>query len=86
MRSTDEAIVRTAGLGYTPRVDGVLGHYLQEANQHIAASTAESDVPYAEVRLGSRGLGPDGLHPDGSGYDIISDHLRRLGYEPLEPR
>nr|MBA2712533.1 hypothetical protein [Rubrobacteraceae bacterium] len=29
LRSTDEAIVRTAGLGYTPRVDGVFGHYLQ---------------------------------------------------------
>ncbi|MBA2535008.1 MAG: hypothetical protein H0V21_08345 [Rubrobacter sp.] len=86
LRSTDEAIIRTAGLGYTPRVDGVLGRYLQEANRNIAASAAESDIPYAEVRLGAEGLGPDGLHPDGSGYDAISDHLKRLGYEPLGPR
>ena len=86
LRSTDEAIVRTAGLGYTPRVDGVLGHYLQEANQHIAASTAESGVPCAEARLGAEGLGPDGLHPDGGGYKVIADHLKRLGYEPFEPR
>jgi len=86
LRSADEAIIRTAGLGYTPRVDGVGEHYLQETNSHIAASTAENGIPYAEVSLGEGGLGPDGLHPDGSGYDEIADHLRRLGYEPLGPR
>ena len=86
LRSTDEAIIRTVGLGYTPHVGGVYQHYLQEANRHIDASTAESSVPYADVRLGADGLGPDGLHPDGSGYDEIADHLRRLGYHPLQPR
>ncbi|CAN5873139.1 hypothetical protein BH18ACT11_BH18ACT11_00590 [soil metagenome] len=86
LRSTDEAIIRTAGLGYTPRVDGVFGHYLHETNRHIAASTAESGVPYAEVRLGVEGLSPDGLHPDGSGYEEIAAHLGQLGYEPLGPR
>jgi len=86
LRPTDEAIIRTAGLGYTPRADGVLGRYLHEANRNIAASAAESDIPYAEVRLGAEGLGPDGLHPDGSGYDEIAEDLRRLGYEPLGPR
>lgn len=85
LRSADEAIIRTAGLGYTPHVDGVSGHYLQGANSHIAASTAESGIPYAEVSLGPDGLGRDGLHPDGSGYDEIADHLKRLGYEPLGP-
>jgi lysophospholipase L1-like esterase len=85
LRSTDEAIVRTVGLGYTPRVDGVFRSYLQEANRHIAASTAESRIPYAEVSLGADGLGPDGLHPDGSGYYEIANQLRRLGYHPLQP-
>ena len=86
LRSTDEAIIRTVGLGYTPHVRGDYRHYLQEANRYIDASTAESSVPFAEVRLGADGLGPDGLHPDGSGYDEIADHLRRLGYHPLQSR
>jgi lysophospholipase L1-like esterase len=85
LRPADEAIIRTAGLGYTQRIDGVIGHYLQETNSHITASTAESGIPYAEVSLGADGLSPDGLHPDGSGYAEIADHLERLGYEPLEP-
>jgi lysophospholipase L1-like esterase len=85
LRSTDEAIIRTVGLGYTPHVGGVYRHYLQEANRHLATSTAENGIPYAEVSLGADGLGPDGLHPDDSGYDEIADHLRRLGYHPLQP-
>lgn len=83
LRSADEAVIRTTGLGYTPRVDGVSGRYLRETQSHIAASTDENDIPYAEVSLDAGGLSPDGLHPDDSGYAEIADHLRRLGYEPL---
>jgi lysophospholipase L1-like esterase len=85
LRSTEEAIIRTVGLGYTPHVGGDYRHYLQEVNRHIATSTAESGIPYAEISLGADGLGPDGLHPDDSGYDEIANHLRRLGYHPLQP-
>jgi lysophospholipase L1-like esterase len=86
LRSADEAIIRTAGLGYTPRVDGVYEPYLREANRHIAASAAENGIPHAEVSLGDRGIGADGLHPDGHGYEAIADRLARFGYEPLGPR
>ncbi len=86
LRSADEAIIRTAGLGYTPRVDGVYEPYLREANRHIAASAAENGIPYAEVSLGDRGIGADGLHPDGHGYEAVADRLQRLGYQPLRPR
>lgn len=84
LRSADEAVIRSTGLGYTPRVEGVSRRYLQETNSHIAASTADSGIPYAEVSLDAGGLSPDGLHPDDSGYAEIADHLERLGYEPLE--
>ena len=86
LRSAEEAIIRTAGLGYTPRVDGVYEPYLREANRHIAASAAQNGIPYAEVSLGDRGIGADGLHPDEHGYEAIADRLRGLGYEPLTPR
>jgi lysophospholipase L1-like esterase len=83
LRPPDETIIRTAGLGYTPRAGRVFEPYLKSANDHIAASAAESNLPYAEVNLGNEGLGPDGLHPDDSGYEEIADRLSELGYEPL---
>ena len=86
LRSTDEAIIRTAGLGYTPRVDGVFEPYLAEVNRHIAASAADNGIPYAEVRLGEYGMIPDGVHPNDEGYRVIAERLRELGYEPLGPR
>ena len=45
LRSTDESIIRTAGLGYTPRVDGVFEPYLAEVNRHIAASATGKVYP-----------------------------------------
>ena len=54
LRST-EAIIRTAGLGYTPRVDGVFEPYLVEVNRHIAALSADASIPYIEVHLGEDG-------------------------------
>ncbi len=86
LRSTKEAIIRTVGLGYTPRVDGVFEPYLAEVNHHIAASAADAGIPYVEVRLGGEGMSPDGVHPSDEGYRVIAERLRELGYEPLSPR
>ena len=85
-RSKDDAIVRTAGLGYTPNVDGVFEPYLAEVNRHIATSAADRGIPYAEVNLGVGGMSPDGVHPNEHGYGLIADELQDLGYEPLGVR
>lgn len=87
LRSTKETIIRTAGLGYTPRVDGIFEPYLAEVNRHIAASAANNGIPYVEeVRLGEDSMSPDGVHPNDEGYRMIAERLRELGYEPLSPR
>ncbi len=86
LRSTEDAIIRTAGLGYTPDVDGIFEPYLEEVNRHIAASAAARGIPHAQVRLGEEAMNPDGVHPEGPGYGVIADRLRELGYEPLGPR
>lgn len=86
LRSTKEAIIRTTGLGYTPRVDGVFEPYLVEVNRHIAATAADESIPYAEVHLGGEDMSPDGVHPNDEGYRVIAVRLRELGYEPLGPR
>jgi lysophospholipase L1-like esterase len=77
--SPDETIIRTVGLGYTPQAGRVIEPYLKQVNRNIAASADESGIPYAEVSLGEKGLGPDGLHPDESGYEEIADELDELG-------
>jgi lysophospholipase L1-like esterase len=77
--SPDETIIRTVGLGYTPQAGKVLEPYLKQVNYNIATSSDESGIPYAEVSLGDKGLGPDGLHPDESGYEDIADGLEELG-------
>jgi lysophospholipase L1-like esterase len=84
-RSTQETIIRTAGLGYTPRVDGVFEPYLDEVNRHIATSAAENGIPYAEIHLGGEGMSSDGVHPNDRGHWVIAARLRELGYEPLGP-
>lgn len=86
LRSTDEAIIRTAGLGYIPRVDSVFVPYLAEVNRHIAASAVANGIPHVEVPLGEDGMSPDGVHPNDEGYSVVADRLRELGYEPLGPR
>lgn len=85
LRSTRDAIIRTAGLGYTPNVDVVYGPYLAEVNRHIAASTVANGIPDVEVRLGDEYISQDGVHPNDEGYGLIADRLRELGYEPLGP-
>jgi lysophospholipase L1-like esterase len=86
LRSTENTIIRTVGLGYTPRAEGVFGAYLGRVTRHIASATDEGDIPYVEVRLGDEGMSEDGLHPNDKGYRVIADRLRDLGYDPLYPR
>ena len=84
LRSTGNTIIRTAGIGYTPRVDEVFEPYLDEVNHHVATTAANNDIPYAQPYLGEEYLGPDGVHPNDNGYVIIADRLRELGYKPLD--
>jgi len=84
-RSTHDTVIRTVGLGYTPRVGEVFEPYLKEVTSHIASSAARRGIPYAEVRLGDEGMSEDGLHPSDKGYKLITDRLADLGYEPLYP-
>jgi lysophospholipase L1-like esterase len=79
LSSPDETIIRTVGLGYTPQAGRTIEPYLKQVNRNIAASADESGIPYAEVNLGDKGLGPDGLHPDESGYEEIANGLEELG-------
>ena len=83
LSSPDETVVRTAGLGYTPRAGRVFRPYLREANRHIASSAQDAGVPYTEVHLGDEEISPDGLHPNDRGYEEIAGRLQELGYEPL---
>jgi lysophospholipase L1-like esterase len=83
LRSTDDTIIRTAGIGYTPRVEEVFKPYVEEVNRHIAATAADNDIPYAQPTLGKEYISPDGVHPNDNGYEIIADRLRALGYSPL---
>ena len=52
LRSTEDAIIRTAGIGYTPRVDDIFKPYVGEVNHHIATTAANHDIPYAQPYLG----------------------------------
>jgi lysophospholipase L1-like esterase len=83
LRSTDDTIVRTAGIGYTPRVDEAFEPYVVAVNRHVATTAANNDVPYAQPYLGEEHISPDGVHPNDNGYEIIADQLRKLGYSPL---
>jgi lysophospholipase L1-like esterase len=84
LRSTGNTIIRTTGIGYTPRVDEVFEPYLEEVNRHVATTTANNDIPYTQMYLGKEYLGPDGVHPNDNGYEVIADQLRELGYSPLD--
>jgi lysophospholipase L1-like esterase len=83
LRSTDKAVIRTAGIGYTPRVEEVFKPYLDEVDRHIATTAAEKEIPYAQPYLDDERINPDGVHPNDSGYKVIADRLRALGYSPL---
>lgn len=83
LRPAGNTIIRTAGLGYAPRVGGIYGPYLDEVNRHIATTATESGILYAEIHLGEEGMSPDGVHPNDTGYEAIARELRGLGYGPL---
>jgi lysophospholipase L1-like esterase len=83
LRSTEDTIIRTAGIGYTPRVARIFEPYLVEVNRHIATAAASQDIPYAQPYLDEGHLSSDGVHPNDDGYEIIADRLRELGYGPL---
>lgn len=111
LRSTSNTIVRTMDIynpyvstdkaSDTWQNDGglndfqVFKSYVDEANQHIAATATDSNVPYARVYLAFNGtngdedprskgyLSFDGLHPNDTGHRIIAGELRNLGYAPL---
>jgi lysophospholipase L1-like esterase len=86
LRSTGATIIRTPGLGYTPRAGDDLQHYISEVNRHIASTTRSKAVPYVEIPVGEIGMSPDGVHPNHAGYVTIADRLRGLGFGPLHPR
>jgi lysophospholipase L1-like esterase len=83
LRSTEDAVIRAAGIGYTPRVARIFEPYVDEVNRHIATSTADHDIPYAQPYLEEEYMSSDGVHPNDDGYEVIADRLRELGYSPL---
>ena len=85
-RSTQNTIIRTIGLGYTPQAEGVFEPYVSRGTRHIDSAAADGGIPYVEVRLGNEGMSEDGLHPNDTGYRVIAHRLDELGYEPLRPR
>ena len=86
LRSTGNTIIRTPGLGYTPRAEDDLKHYVREVNRHIASTARSKAVPHVEIPAGEIGMSPDGVHPNDAGYATIADRLRGLGFGPLYPR
>lgn len=100
LRSTNDAIIRAAGLGYTPNLDPegtddrrssgeldnfqVFKPYLEELNRYIATTTTDNGIPYVEVSLDGGYLSQDGTHPNDEGYEVIAARLRDLGYSPLK--
>ena len=86
LHSSEDTIIRTIGLGYTPRTEGVFGPYLARVTRHIDSAADDAHIPYAEVRLGDEVMSSDGLHPNDKGYRLIAARLRTLGYKPLHPR
>jgi lysophospholipase L1-like esterase len=85
LRSTEDAVIRTAGIGYTPRVDRIFEPYVDEVNRHITTTAANHDIPYAQPYLHEEYMSSDGVHPNDDGYEVIADRLRELGYRPLSP-
>jgi lysophospholipase L1-like esterase len=85
LRSTEDAIIRTAGIGYTPRAAAIFEAYLAGVNRHTATTSAGHGIPYAQPELGEGHMSPDGVHPNDAGHEAIADGLRGLGYDPLGP-
>lgn len=85
LRSAEDAVIRTAGIGYTPCVAPIFEPYVAEVNRHIATTSATHGIPCAQVSLGEGYLSPDGVRPNDAGHEAIADGRRELGDEPLNP-
>jgi lysophospholipase L1-like esterase len=83
LRSTEDTVIRTAGIGYTPRVGTIFEPYVAEVNRHIATTSATHGISYAQPPLAEVHMSPDGVHPNDAGYEAIADRLQELGYHPL---
>ncbi len=103
LRDKNKTIIRTMDI-YNPFVAELMVQgtfntvepYLDQVNQHIAASAQANGIPMAQVHLAFNGpngdqdpvakglIAPDGIHPDDAGHKLIADTLRALGYAPLK--
>lgn len=102
LRSTSNTIMRTMDI-YNPFVTRlkILGEFdtlepfLDQVNQHIAASAKANGIPMAQVHLAFNGpsgdedpvakglITVDGIHPNDNGHKAIADAFRALRYAPL---
>jgi lysophospholipase L1-like esterase len=83
LRSPEDTVIRTAGIGYTPHAARIFEPYVAQVNRHIAATSATHSIPYAQLSLDEGHMSSDRVHPNDAGYEIIADRLRELGYGPL---
>src|SRR5215211_8344707 len=83
LRSTEDTVIRTAGIGYTPRVDEIFEPYVDEVYRHVATTAPSHDIAYAQSYLDEENMNADRVHPNDDGYAVIADRLRGLGYAPL---
>jgi lysophospholipase L1-like esterase len=102
MRDKNQTIIRTMDI-YNPFVAqlqaqglfSAIEPYLDQVNQHIAASAQANGIPMAQVHSifnGANGtddpiakglITVDGIHPNDVGHQAIAEALRSLGYAPL---
>jgi lysophospholipase L1-like esterase len=103
LRDKDNTIIRTIDI-YNPFVAELMTNgtfstvepYLDQVNQHIAASAKANGIPMAQVHLAFNGpngdqdpvakglITLDGIHPNDNGHKVIADALRASGYGPLK--
>jgi lysophospholipase L1-like esterase len=73
----------------------VLKYYLDQMNNHIAATSNNNSIPSAQVYLAFNGtngdedpivkgyIHTDGLHPSNTGFQLLANLFRNVGYAPL---
>jgi lysophospholipase L1-like esterase len=103
LRDKNNTIIRTMDI-YNPFVAQLQANgqfntiepFLDQVNQHIAASAQANGIPMAQIHLVFNGpngtddpvakglLTVDGIHPNDAGHKVIADALRGLGYAPLK--